>query len=131
MNEQTSPSQPTKPSDFRRKVLQRIEGFICKDRQNAYGDAEDNFQNIGEFWTLWLTKRGLLVNGATITRLDVCVLMSLMKDCRKLGNLQYQDNWDDATGYQAIGAAMVERDNSILQLLTKHIGQDTPEETSK
>jgi len=104
------------PSQRRRRALDRVAGFICKDRQNQYGDAEDNFRNIAFIWTWWLQKRGLMIPDKEITRLDVCQMMSLMKACRKLNNLLYQDNWDDSVGYEAIGSALAEFEREMLEL---------------
>lgn len=103
------------PSQRRRRTLDRVAGFICKDRQNQYGDAEDNFRNIAFIWTWWLQKRGLMPQGTEITRLDVCQMMALMKACRKLNNILFQDNWDDSVGYEAIGAALAEFEREMLQ----------------
>lgn len=109
-------------SDRRKAVLNRVEGFICRDRRRTYGDAEDNFQTIADFWTTWLTARGVLSQGQRINRLDVSKMMSLMKSARSATNLHHQDSWDDAVGYEAIGASIAQHEQH-----EQHDASTTPE----
>jgi len=116
------------PSDRRAVVLQRVASYICKDRQKNYGDAEDNFATIAQFWNVWGERRGLLKAGQSFTRLDVCEMMSLVKTARKVANLHYQDNWDDAVGYQAIGAAIAAEERNELPTVTN---DEEPSQTKR
>ena len=58
---------PKTGTELRREILAMVEGCVCKDRQNTYGDAEDNFANIASIantvlagkveqsrWTRWM-----------------------------------------------------------------------------
>lgn len=106
-------STPTPTSNLttaqrREGILNRIKGFICKDRMKQYGDAEDNFKHIADYWTLWLRQRGIIAEGKSIERLDVAKMMSLMKTARIAHDIHHQDSWDDDSGYTVIGAAMAE-----------------------
>lgn len=94
-------------SDRRREVLKRIEECVCKDRQNSYGDAEDNFQNIADFWTVHLRTRGLLKEGAVVTSLDAAAMQDLVKDARRAANIEYPDNWVDGGGYNTCGGGIL------------------------
>lgn len=86
-----------------------IKGCVCRDRQKSYGDAEDNFQNIADYWNLWLQQRGLLSAGKKLTSLDVAQMSGLIKVARKTGNIEYLDNWVDDAGYSTCGAGIVLR----------------------
>lgn len=91
----------------RREILERIASCVCRDRQNTYGDAEDNFQNIADYWTLWLQQRGLLAKDKEIDALDVAQMSAFIKTARKVGNPGYLDNWIDGGGYEVCGAGIV------------------------
>ena len=107
---------------LRKSVLSRVEGYICRDRRTVYGNAEDNFQTIADFWTTWLSARGLLKEQAQIDRLDVAKMMSLMKSARSATSIHHQDSWDDAVGYEAIGASIVQTENQ-----NNHDASPTPQ----
>lgn len=98
--------QPTGTSR-RCEILDRIASCVCKDRQNSYGDAEDNFVNIAAYWNLWLKQRGLLAPGKEVDALDVAQMSSFIKIARKVGSLSYLDNWVDDGGYSVCGAGIV------------------------
>lgn len=91
----------------RREILERIASCVCRDRQNNYGDAEDNFKNIAAYWNLWLRQRGLLAPGKEIDPLDVAQMSAFIKVARKVGNLDYLDNWIDGGGYEVCGAGII------------------------
>jgi len=108
---------PWSHSETRRTVLRRVEEMVCKNRQLSYGDAENNLQDIADFWNLWLKKRGKITN--EITKYDVCQMMSLMKCARKINNITLQDNWDDSVGYEVIGAAFAQEENEQSKAFSK------------
>lgn len=91
-------------NERRSAVLDTIRGAVCRDRQNAYGDAEDNFRNIADYWNLWLKQRGFT---AVLTPLDVAMMSALLKTARASANLTYSDNWVDLAGYAVCGAGIV------------------------
>jgi nucleoside 2-deoxyribosyltransferase len=93
-------------TETRRDILKQIESCVCKDRQNSYGDAEDNFEHIRELWAWWLHRRGLIDSPEEITRLDVAQMSSMIKIARKVGNLEYLDNWIDDAGYNVCGGGI-------------------------
>lgn len=101
------PVQPKTGTSRRREILERIASCVCRDRQNTYGDAEDNFKNIAAYWNLWLRQRGLLAPGKEINPLDVAQMSAFIKVARKVGNLDYLDNWIDGGGYEVCGAGIV------------------------
>ena len=93
-------------NERRSAVLDTVRAAVCRDRQNSYGDAEDNFQNIADYWNLWLRQRGFTV---TLNPLDVAMMSLLLKTARASANLHYSDNWVDAAGYAVCGAGIVEK----------------------
>lgn len=93
-------------NERRSAVLDTVKSAVCRDRQNSYGDAEDNFQNIADYWNLWLKQRGFTV---ALNPLDVAMMSLLLKTARASANLQYSDNWVDAAGYAVCGAGIVAR----------------------
>lgn len=94
-------------SERRKEVLQQVEACVCRDRQNAYGDAEDNFRNIAEHWTLWLRQRKLLADGVSLAPIDVAAMSAQIKLARAAENPMYLDNWVDGAGYFTCGGGIV------------------------
>lgn len=95
------------PGTQRRKDrLAQIEKCVCNDRQNTYGDAEDNFANIAEYWTLWLRSRKLLQAHARVEAHDVAVMSGLIKVARLSTSPDHIDNWDDLAGYAVCGGGI-------------------------
>ena len=92
----------------RRKVLADVASCVCRDRQNTYGDAEDNFADIAAHWQIYLRRRGLLAADATITALDAAALQGLVKTARKAANPLYRDSWVDEAGYAVCGAGIID-----------------------
>ena len=75
---------------------------INGERQDEYGNPENSFQIIAEYWTTFLKhKCGLSV---PLTPLDITNMMVLFKQARKLGQKHKRDNYVDSCGYEAIGA---------------------------
>lgn len=87
-------------TELRRAAMKRIEGYVCKDRQATHGDAEDNFRQIAEYWSLY--------KGTKFTPLDVAAMMALVKVARMATSPNHIDNWDDLAGYAVCGAGIVE-----------------------
>lgn len=90
-------------------ALREVEACVCRDRQNTYGDAEDNFADIADYMTLWLRQRGALKEGVRLQPYDVAQLSSFIKIARKAANPLYRDNWIDDAGYNVCGAGIVAR----------------------
>ena len=75
---------------------------INGERQDEYGNPENSFQIIAEYWTTFLKhKYGL---STTLTPLDITNMMVLFKQARKIGQKHKRDNYVDSCGYEAIGA---------------------------
>lgn len=77
--------------------------IITGERQDQYGNPEDSFATIAEFWTTYLKSRKV-DNGAPVTALDAANMMILFKMARCLGQSPKRDNYIDIQGYAAICA---------------------------
>ncbi len=96
-------------SELRGEVLDEVRNCVCKDRQNTYGDAEDNFNDIADLWTWWLEKRGLLANGKHLEAVDVAVMSGMIKTARMAKNIEHLDNFIDLAGYAVCGAGLIKQ----------------------
>ena len=85
----------------RDEILKTAEEIVTKDRNVQYGEPEDNFAVIAEYWSTYLSQH----NGGRavlLTPMDVALMMVLFK----LGRLTTAravtlDNFVDAAGYVA------------------------------
>ena len=82
-------------------ILRTAEEYVTKDRASEHGDMEDNFATIASYWSEHL--------GTEVTRVDVAVMMALLKLARIKTNAANRDNWVDGCGYLACGGELVDR----------------------
>lgn len=88
----------------REEVLREAKRIITTDRNNAYGEPEDNFSTIAALWETYIKTRCVgVVSGVAIFAEDVAVLMALLKIARIASGREHSDNWIDAIGYMACG----------------------------
>jgi hypothetical protein len=93
------------------ETLRRADEIIHGERQDQYGDPEDSFKLIAEYWSMYLRSRlqeivhycdipdDMLINlGAQ----DTAIMLALMKIARMSGQKWHKDNAVDACGYLAI-----------------------------
>ena len=79
----------------RKEILETAITTVCKERQDAYGNCEDNFSLIAKLWSDYTE--------TDITAKDVAMMMILLKMARiKTGNYK-SDNYVDIAGYAACG----------------------------
>jgi hypothetical protein len=91
---------PTKKTT-RGSVLGEAHKIINGDRQDQYGNPEDSFQLIADYWSLYLQDK--LDPGKIIYPGEVGVMMALLKIARE--QIQgKRDNLRDAVGYLALVA---------------------------
>lgn len=83
----------------RSDILDEAKKTICQDRNNQYGEPEDNFKVIANFWSEYLDTE--------ITATDVANMMILFKVARNKANSK-GDNWVDICGYAACGGEIDE-----------------------
>lgn len=102
-----------KKSKQRGEVLVEALSIINGERQDAYGNPEDNFATIAEFWTAYMkaSRKRLPPNAPEhihfwITPKDVAVMMALLKIARIATGTQRKDSYVDAAGYIGLAADM-------------------------
>jgi len=76
---------------------------ICGERQDSYGNPENSFNIIAQYWSIYIANRSA-GHKSSITPLDVANMMVLFKQARKLGQIHCRDNYIDSIGYEAIAA---------------------------
>jgi hypothetical protein len=97
------------PTHFLRgDILEEAIKAIQQDRNSDYGDPEDNFGTIAEFWTSYLKAKykGLLINDITLDPVDCAVMMVLLKVSRAAITPHVRDHWVDMGGYTGCAGAM-------------------------
>ena len=93
----------------RAETLDAAKACVCGQRQEDYGNIEDNFTKIAELWEVYMRDR--CVGGTvdiTILPEDVAVMMCLLKIARIASGHAKADNWIDIAGYAACGAELEE-----------------------
>lgn len=83
----------------RGKVLDKAKDIINGERQDVYGDPEDSFKVIADYWSTFLCLK--------ITSKDVALMMTLFKIAREQ-NQHKIDNLIDAAGYIGIAGDIEE-----------------------
>jgi hypothetical protein len=93
----------TPSAERRKKILNMVEVCVCRDRQNSYSDAEDNFPNIAKLASVALQRK----LKADLDAVDV----ALFSACIKLGRLAHDprhiDSLVDLAGYAVCGGGIV------------------------
>ena len=92
----------------RSEVLDTAKEIVTKDRQNQYGDAEDNFKIISKYWSLFL--------GYPVDPAEVAVMLILLKVARMGANIEYLDNWVDVAGYAACGCEIATKKENDIKI---------------
>lgn len=84
----------------RKEILAEAEKCVCSDRNLQYGEPEDNFNTIAEFWSTFLDIH--------ITAPQVAAMMILLKTARiKSSTGRDKDSWVDVAGYSACGGELM------------------------
>jgi hypothetical protein len=90
----------------RARVLDEAKRITATDRNSSYGEPEDNFQRIADFWNVWLQDK--LKEGVKLQPGDTAALMILVKMAREM-NAPTEDNKVDGAGYFACWAEVDEK----------------------
>lgn len=89
-------------------VLKFAFDIINGERQDAYGNPEDNFSTIARLWTDYLD--GKYKTGMVLSRVDVALMMTLLKIARLSTGTAKSDSYADAAGYIGLASDMVEHE---------------------
>jgi hypothetical protein len=87
---------PTLPTE-RERLLQEAITIVTNDRNTTYGEPEDAFQLIADYWNVYLQAKYDIV----LETADVPLLMGLMKLARLTTNPHHRDSMVDVAGYMA------------------------------
>ena len=87
----------------RKACLDAAVKCVCTDRNAQYGEPEDNFKIIADYWNLYLD----IDKDMPITAQDVAIMMALFKIARMQTGKPKDDNFVDAIGYLACGCEIV------------------------
>lgn len=90
----------------RGKILDDAKAIINGERQNMYGDPEDNFAAIADFWTVYQVHSKRKHSPAH----DAAMKMALMKVARICTGTGGRDSYVDLCGYTALAADIAERE---------------------
>ena len=95
-------------ADKRIEILDTAKAMTGGNRDKDYGSPVQNMQETGALWTAYLATRGHHVH---ITGEDVANMMVLLKMAR-MGQMHKDDNYVDASAYQAIAGECSEFERS-------------------
>lgn len=83
--------------------LDEAKKCVCEDRNNQYGEPEDNFKIIADYWDLYLKSKKYIHGDSRISSDDVAIMMALFKIARMANKQNKVDTFVDAIGYLACG----------------------------
>ena len=85
----------------RETILSEIKKIICNDRNEQYGEPEDSFEKIADYWTTYIKHNCIAPDvDCDLDARDVAIMMVLFK----LGRMETSyfasyDSFIDAIGY--------------------------------
>lgn len=99
----------------RREVLEQAIKTICHDRQDQYGEPENNLLIIASLWNTYLLAAGIIdpaEDAPVIKPKDVAAMMALLKLARIATGSSKADNWIDLAGYAGIGGEVESQEDA-------------------
>ena len=102
-------------------MLDEAKKIINGERRSSYGEPEDCFKLIADYWNVYL--------GAKLNPADVGRMMALLKIARMAGQGYKRDNYVDAAGYLGLVDDMeAARDrqatSAISAMVTSSMGEE-------
>ena len=94
------------------ELLETVKNTICGERQDDYGNQENSFQQIADYWNIYLDQHNCI--DKKITPIDVAQMMVLLKIAR--GNTKV-DNFVDSAGYSVLGASLIHNNRTVEPVL--------------
>lgn len=88
---------------IRQEILDKAKDCVCRQRQQDYGNPEDNFALIADLWTTYINKDDLY-----FTSKDVAMMMALLKVARIRTGKGTRDSFVDLAGYAACAGEIAE-----------------------
>lgn len=84
---------------------------INGERQDKYGNPEDSFAVIADYWTAYLDHH--YRSNLTVTAQDVAIMMALLKIARITTGTATKDSYIDAAGYIGLAADMEAKNDTV------------------
>lgn len=84
----------------RKQILEEAEKCVCGQRQEDYGEPEDNFRAIANLWSSYM--------GTKFDAHDVAIMMALLKIGRIQSGRRTEDSYIDLAGYAACAGELAE-----------------------
>ena len=98
----------------REYILREAARIVCEDRNAQYGEPEDSFRAIAEFWETYVRERCVSKgSNVFIEPADVAMMMVLLKVARTIGGTK-ADTYIDIAGYAACAAEAEANNNGVL-----------------
>lgn len=106
---------------IREKCLIKAKEVVCTDRNEQYGEPEDNFSVIAEFWNTYINnKYGIYI--ADLDSDDVANMMVLFKMGRITTAGDYKDDsYIDMAGYAACAAECASKKYDDMRILSSRL----------
>ena len=91
----------------REEILKAAAKCVCGDREQDYGEAENSFTVIADFWGTYLAEKCVGPRAdVCLNPEDVAAMMALLKIARIASGHAKADNWIDLAGYAACGGEL-------------------------
>lgn len=98
----------------REYILREAARIVCGDRNAQYGEPEDSFRAIAEFWETYVREKCVTPGeDVCINAADVAMMMVLLKVARTFGGTK-ADTYIDIAGYAACAAEAEANNNGVL-----------------
>lgn len=91
----------------REECLKAAIECVCTNRNEQYGEPEDNFEVIAEFWRDYIDAR--YYSAVPLNSEDVALMMALFKIARLATGTAKDDSFVDACGYLACGCEITSK----------------------
>lgn len=99
------------PIEKREDLLKQAIDIVCSDRNNQYGEPEDNFSVIGELWSAYLNARctppGVRVDIGAQEAADMLILFKVARSATAVN--PKTDTYVDIAGYAACAGAIINK----------------------
>lgn len=109
-------------TEIRRAILKEVESCVCRDRQNSYGDAEDNFSDIARLANVLLERK----LKEALSPEDVAVFSMCIKLARMKTSPEHDDNLIDLAGYATCGLGIIRSRRIRNQATSESYTQGSP-----
>ena len=98
----------------REYILREAARIVCGDRNEQYGEPEDSFRAIAEFWETYVREKCVTPGeDVCIRSADVAMMMVLLKVARTFCATK-ADTYIDIAGYAACAAEVEANNNETL-----------------